>query len=492
MPVKSPRTTADASRRESGDGAERTVTNLVSAWVVIIPWLIGARFWWVLVLGMLLGAVALITALRSENNRRTLWRFPIFWLGLLFLIFVACQAFNYWGTGAQRHSKDGPINVWDVTLHDHVNWLPSGINADFTQMGSALMLIYWAGPWLLVCAWWAAVRKRRSGQRLCLIVFINGVVMALVVLLEHWHPPAKILGIYVDHSLDPDLFRQTTSNAGFSYHNHAAAFLYLSLGAGFAVVARLLGRAQSESRDNGLAWVAFLGCLVILSSFFVLGSRAGLVIACALFVLGFVVMLVSSLAGGGRAPGLWVGSVVLVLALGGMVTYELQTGNSSTLARWKYLNDHPEDVDVRQVLRMEAKKMMDPAHYWMGWGAGSFRYNLRGYLYADNLFQSSKAYGGTTIWTDYVHCDWIQIPLEYGVIGAGLVAAMLLYGYGSVLWYIRYLGSSGIMVLLAVSAMLAHALIDFPFFNSAVFTLFAMLSASTLKTTLLSARRAAK
>jgi hypothetical protein len=469
---------------------ERKVVNLVIGWVVILPWLIGGRFWWVQALSVALGAVALYFALRPAANRRSLWRFPIFWLGLLFLLFVACQSFNYWGIATQRHAKGEPINVWDVSAHPHLDWLPSGISADFTQMSSARMLVYWAGPWLLACAWWAAVRQRRSGRRLNLAVFLNAVVMAVVVFIEHLHPPAKIMGVFVDTTLSPDLFRQITSSAGFSYHSHAAAYLYLSLGAGFAVVARLLGRAQGASRDNGLAWVALLGCLIMLACFFILGSRAGLVIGCALFLLDFGVLLVASFAGGGRAPGLWVGGLILMAALGGLALFEFQSGNSATLERWKYLNDHPGDLDTRQILRSEARRMMDPAHYWMGWGAGSFRYILRDYLYSDDLFQNSTAYGGTTIWTDNVHCDWLQFPLEYGVIGASLLAAMLLYGYGMVLWHLRYLGAAGFVVLLSVSAMLAHALIDFPFFNAAVFTLFALLAAANLKTMLLSARRA--
>jgi hypothetical protein len=473
--------------KKAVSGVERAVTNLICAWVVILPWLIGARFWWVQALSVVVGGFAFFLAVRSADNRRTLWRFPIFWLGLLFLGYIACQALNPWAAAVQR--KPG-INVWDVSLHSHLDWLPAGISADFTQMSTWRMLVYWAGPWLLVCAWWAAVRRRRSGQRLALIVFLNGIATALVVLIEGFHAPTKILGVYFDPAFDPNMTQELTTSAGFVNHNAAAAFLYLSLGAGLAVACRLQARAREEARDSGLTWVALMGCLMMVASFFTLGSRTGLVIACVLFVLGFGVMLAATLFSGGRSPGLWVGGLVILLAVGGLVAHELRGSNSSTLSRWQYLSDHPE-LDTRAVLRFESKRMLQP-HFWLGWGAGSYRYTTPPYFYADNFFQSSKAIGGSYLWTDNAHCDWLQLPVEYGVLGAGLALAMLLYWYGYALWLARKLGAAGIVVLLATLGMLAHAAVDFPIFNAAVLALFSMLLASTVKTAELSDRRRAK
>lgn len=349
------------------------------------------------------------------------------------------------------------------------------------------MLVYWTSPWLLVCAWWAAVRRRRSGRRLALWVFLNGIATALVVLMQHVHPPAKVLGLYWNPAWDPTAMVQLTTSAAFVNHDAAAAFLYLSLGAGLAVACRLQTRASDETRDSGLAWIAVLGCLVILASFFALGSRAGLVIAGVLFGLGLGVMLAAALARGGRSPGVWLGGAVLVLALIGLISYELHGENSATLAREQYLHDHPEE-DVRAVLRFESERMLQP-HFWLGWGAGTYRYVIPPYFYADNEFQSSTTYGGSTVWTDYAHCDWLQLPVEYGVLGAGLALAMLFYWYGHALWLARTLGAAGVVTLLATTGLLAHSLVDFPLFNSAVLLLFSLLLASTVKTAALSSHR---
>jgi len=36
-------------------GVERTVTVLITAWLVIVPWLIGGRFWWSQALSAVIG-----------------------------------------------------------------------------------------------------------------------------------------------------------------------------------------------------------------------------------------------------------------------------------------------------------------------------------------------------------------------------------------------------------------------------------------------------
>ena len=469
-------------------GAERFVTNLICVWLVIMPWLIGGRFWWVQALTVVVGLVALTVAARSAEGRGMLWRFPVFWLGLLFLGYVACQALNPWGVAMQR--AEG-INVWDVTTRSHVEWLPSGVSADYLQMSSWRMFTYWLGPWLLACAWWAAVRRRRSGRRLALVVFGNGVATALVVLVEFFHHPAKILWVFTDSAIEPDVMSNLTSSAGFMNHNSAAAYLYLALAAGLAVACRLQARANEETRDSGLMWIPLLGCLVILASLFAVGSRAGLILGCAVFLVGFGLMLATSFFGAYRSPGLWVGGVVVLLATGALVAYELHGENSGTIQRAIYLKEHPETSDARANLRQVALHMMQ-AHPWLGWGAGSFRYESPQYFYIDRVFLSSTAIGGLSNWTDFVHCDWLQFPLDYGRIGAGFVLAMLLYGLGSALRHLRRLGLAGVAALLGVGAMLAHSAVDYPMFNAAVFALFSMLAVSTLKTVSLSSRRSGK
>jgi len=438
-------------------------------------------FWWIQLLSLVVGMAAMAVALTSKENRRTLWRFPVFWLGLLFLSYVACQALNPWAV-AVRHRAD--IFVWDLFLHPHISWLPSGISANYFEISPWRLFVYWLAPWLLVCAWWAAVKRRRSGRRLVLIVFLNGLITAAVILVQHIHTPTKYMWIYLDPSTAPGAAR--TDSAGFGNWDHAGMFLYLSLATGMALAARLMARARKQGLDNGFVWVVLLACVALVGFFFILGSRAGLIIACVYFLLGLIVLVVASLRAGEKLPGLWVGAAVLLLCLASVVAYEFQGHHSWTLERERYLSSLTRD-DTRTLLRQETLRMMQP-HFWLGWGAGSYRYVSPDYFREDYLFHSSHYWGGLDLYTDYAHCDWLQFAMEYGVVGAGLALAILIYWFGYALWLWRQLGVEGWLILLAAAAILAHAAVDFPLFVPAVLTLFCLLIASTLKSASLEVR----
>ncbi len=470
-----------AAGKSSSGRVELAVTSLVTAWLVVLPWLMGGRFWWVQALGAIIGAVALGLATKSRENRRVLWRFPVFWLGLLFLGYIACQALNPWAVAVQRRAD---VLLWDMYLLGHVSWLPSGISGDYFEISTWRMFVYWLAPWLLVCAWWSAVKRRRSGRRLIFILFINGLLIAAVILVQKHHPPARFLWVYEDPSI-PSVLVDTTS-AGFVNRNQAAMFLYLSLGAGMAVAGRLLARARVEGRDTGLAWMALLGCLALVGVFFIVGSRAALVIAGVYFLSSLILLLAASLSGGGRLPGLWAGAAVLLLGLAGLFAYEIIGNHSWTLQREEYLQTLTRD-DTRAILRQETLRMIQP-RFWLGWGAGSYRYVSPDYFREDNYFTSSTSFGGLAYFTDFAHCDWLQFAMEFGVVGASLLLAILIYWLGYAMWLGRRLRAEGWVVLLAASALLVHATIDFPLYNAAVLALFCILVTSTVKTASLESR----
>ncbi len=477
-----PQVAVAAPEKLSAGGRERFVAGLICAWLVIHPWIIGGRFWWTEALNTVVGAVALTAALRSRENWRTLWRFPVFWLGLLFCGYILCQALNPWGYAVQRVPG---LLLYDVYTSPHVPWLPSGISGNYFQPCTWRTLVYWLGPWLLVCAWWAAVRRRRTCRLLTLAAFLNGVAMAVLVIFERFHPPEKILGFY---TLPGQMV--SMQNGSFVDHNKAAAFLYLAMGAGLAVACRLQARARQQARDNGLTWVAFFGCLVILASFFALGSRAGLAIACGVFVGGFMVLLAAGLLAKDRSPGLWLGCAILVTGVIGVGFFEFYNRDTGTLARIEYLNAHPEE-DTRAILHRETIHMLQ-VHRWLGWGGGAYRYVSPDFFREDYVFLDSTYDGGLRSQTDWAHSDWLQLPMEFGFIGAGFLLVILLYIYGRALWLARALGAAGLAVLMACGGMLVHCTEDFPAYNASVLTLFSLLLVSTLKQAELEARHASK
>jgi len=479
------RAVATAPEQLSSGGGERLVVRLICLWMVIQPWLIGGVFWWSEAFNTLVGAVGLAIALRSRENRRTLWRFPVFWLGLLFCGYVLCQALNARVYEAQRVPT---ARIYDDLIRPHLSWLPSGVLGNYFQPCTWRSFVYWLGPWLLVCAWWAAVHRRRMGRLLALAAFVNGVVMAGLVLYERFHPSEKILWFYTFPGMNPN----GTNAASFVDHNKAAALLYLSMGAGLAVAGRLQARLREQTRDNGVTWLALFGCLVIFASFFALGSRAGLAVACGIFGGGFAILIMARLLARDYSPGLWLGGAILVAGVIGLSFFEFHNRETGTLGRIKYLSEHP-DEDTRVLLRQETMRMVkDKEHFWLGWGGGSFRYVSPNFFHADSVFTDPYYDNGLRFQTDWTHSDWLQLPMEFGVIGAGLLLAILLYIYGRALWLARRLGAAGFVILLAGGGMLAHAVVDFPTYNASVLTLFSLLLVSTLKNAELDARRASK
>lgn len=469
---------------------ERVVTNMICAWVVLLAWLIGGWPWWAAALGAVVGAAAFSVAVSAPSNRRALWRFPVFWLGLAFLLLVLCQALNPWIRAVPI--AEGAF-IWVTYAVPHWDWLPAGVIADYFEMNTWRALVYWLGPWLLACAWWVAVRRRGSGRRLGWAVLINGVVIALLTFIQKYHPSDKVLWFYTN----PGLTIGTIGAGPFSYRNAAGAYLYLSLGVGLALAGWLQARARAEGRDNGLTWAVLLGCLLIFSAYFNLGSRAGLMIGAVVFLTGLTVMFIAAVSGGGRSPTLWIGGILLLLCLAGFVTHEIRSGTSWTIIRWNYINSQanaPANTqsqdDVRPILRQETVRMIEN-HPWLGSGGGSYRYVSPDYFRADGYFVDSSWPMSQNTRANQAHSDWLQLPMEYGFIGAGFLLAMLLYLYGHALGLARWLGAAGWITLFATSMILVHATVDFPAYNAAVLTLFSLLLISTLKTATLEKRRAA-
>jgi O-antigen ligase len=476
--------TAETHRSSEGR-VERTVSTLICVWMVILPWLIGGWPWWAEAPGTVVGAVAFFMAVSTPANRRVLWRFPVFWIGLAFLILVLCQALNPW-------VKAVPVSGWEYIWVNyavpHLDWLPSGVSANYFDTNTWRALVYWLGPWLLACAWWTAVRRRGSGRRLGWVVLVNAVVIALLTFVQEYHPSDKALWFYTS----PGLPAVPLTFGPFNYRNAAAEFLYLSLGAGLALAGGLQARARTDGRDSGLTWAVLLGCALIFSAYFNLGSRAGLAIGAAVFLFGLVVMFIAAAFGEGRSPAFWVGGSLLILCLAGLVTYEIRSGSSWTWERAEYIGSNAAEQkdDMRSILHRETIHMIKD-HPWLGFGGGSYAYISPDYFRADGYFVDSKWPMSQSARANHAHSDWLQLPMEYGFIGAGLLLAILLYLFGHALWLARWLGAAGWITLFAILMILVNATVDFPAYNAAVLTLFSLLLVSTVKTAMLEKRRAA-
>ena len=160
---------------------------VVGAHLVFLPWALGTMRPWAQFISAGLAAVGMILALvprRCTGERiaagplrlRTwpkLIRFPIFWIGLALLGFVAAQGMN----PAWIYRTDG--ENWWMEAIAHRAWLPAGVSAPFEKWNQWRLLLIYASAWLTVCAIWIAFTRRRTLRHLLVAVALNGTLLAL-------------------------------------------------------------------------------------------------------------------------------------------------------------------------------------------------------------------------------------------------------------------------------------------------------------------------
>jgi O-antigen ligase len=460
---------------------ERVVTMLAGFWVSLLPWLIGGRLWWVQALGAGVGLLALAVAMLSRSNRSTLTRFPIFWLGFLFLGYIASQALNPW---IAANPVQPGVQVWRLDTVAHVLWLPRGVKADFWEMNAWRDLINWAGPWLLACAWWSSVRRRRATWWLWGLTLLNGVLITVESVVNIYLPNNKILWFYVVpgfNDRDPHQWggKYFHYMSGFLTNNPAAAYLCLALAAGLALALRVQARAREDGRDTGFGWVVLVGCIVVLAGIVISGSRGGLLIGAGIFAVGVLALLRTVWREGGFSLGRMLPTACLLVLLGGGGVCLFAIIKPAAVTRLR--DTMPElETDTRRQL-WQVTLTMIREQPWLGYGAGSYRYISPGFFFREKMFLDDKVLGGVGQRANYAHSDWLQFPMEYGLIGAGLLLGMLVYFLIKIMMLSHWLGAPAELALVGAAGTLVHALFDFPLHNVAVLSLWAVLLVSACK-----------
>lgn len=107
------------------------------------------------------------------------------------------------------------------------------------------------------------------------------------------------------------------------------------------------------------------------------------------------------------------------------------------------------------------------AHFWKGLG----------YFHFGQVFEMHKVEPYLDATTRFVHDDYLQLALETGVVGIGLFLALIAALYWK-LWrhrarVLRERRLAVVLPAMAVTSMLSHALVDFPFYVPLPVALFA-------------------
>ena len=462
--------------------AEKALLAVLGVHLCFLPWALGTMHPWSQLVSLGLAVVGFGVALQPRAHesepgwsggpfRVSLWprlvRFPIFWIGLALLAYVAVQGLN----PSWRYTRNA-TGWWLVRVAD-VPWLPTSIDSPFAQASAGRQLVIYAAAWLVTCSVWVGITRRKSCRILLGVLVANAVALGILLIVQR---------VTDDLRIPWPLTALTKAElaASFIYRNHTGA--YLALMTLTAVALAIWGydqgaRALKKSTPaTALALVAFFLTGTVLFTF----SR-GATISLGGMLVVFVAWFFIRRRVRPSAAGPTDARITLVLALmfGGFALYVGRNLDFTTIIRRfdSLINERTKEEDVSSRLEARAAGLtMLAEHGWRGIGAGGFRFLFPQYVRA-----YPDIYDGGKLFWEHQHNDWLEIPEELGAAGTLLLLAGAGYWAGFFLRRRALWHSSLVPLLFGCIGTLLHAWIDFPFQCPAILVTWCLLLTLTAR-----------
>ncbi|HEY1791820.1 MAG TPA: O-antigen ligase family protein [Opitutaceae bacterium] len=432
---------------------------------------------WSQIVSLVLAAAAFVTSVlprdrgvRDEAGRvpgrfsmaSKLARFPIFWIGLALLGYVAVQASNPAWAYARSATR------WWLVRQRDVPWLPAGIAAPFSVFNAWRQLIIYGATWLTVCAVWTGLRRRRSLSILLGIITANGLALVAVLALQR---------VTNDHRTPWPLVLWTRNDitASFVYENHAGAYLGLASICAIAMAICFFDRGRRSFAKSTPAGVFALCALFLAGSVIFSLSRGALIaLAVSLFVLAcwFLIRnrVLPDVPGGNKALRRGViGLLAVFVALSASFLDFKEMSKRLDL----FATEGSKELSVHsRVLARHADTDMLGVYWERGVGAGGFRY-----LFPEYVKNYPEIYDGGNLFWEHGHCDWLELPIELGLAGDLMIVTGAVWWMA---WFVRrraFWSALAVPLLIGCSQTLIQAGFDFPFQCPAILTTWCVLIA---------------
>ncbi len=349
-----------------------------------------------------LGAAGL-AGLFLAGGARSFFRDPVTYFGAAFLALLILQA---WNTGRELVLDPAQFK-WIYSPPPHAGW-PSSFNR-----AEALEMLRWFFP---ACVLLAVLRSglpgHRAGRLILRGLVYNAGLLALLGLAQFADGTKSIFWI---QPMEDHFF------ASFGYANHAGAFFVLVLAVAVGLV--LEQWKQGRIRSHPVRFVLLIVCAGLCLAGATLSlSRASMLLSWGVAALGagyFFVLCWGRAALAGRVNlilGLLAGLLAVVFVAAG-------PGRDVILREFRPAEERYPDVPV--VTRAESMELLIPAavriwrqHPWVGVGGWGFRYLL-------GLNVPEERWAKIVKGSANVHNDPLQFLVEFGLVGAGLLAALL-------------------------------------------------------------------
>jgi O-antigen ligase len=474
---------------------EKAILTAVAVHLCFLPWALGTMHAWSQLTSLSLSLVSFTLALiprtysgdylpalppqafspaaqRPDESRRSfsvggqpsvmrlsawprLLRFPIFWIGLALLAYIALQASNPSWVWERNET------TWWLRRVNDIEWLPTSIDTPWERFNIWRQFIIYASAWLTTCTVWIGFTRRRSLQLLLLTLVINGMLLAIVGFAQRFVASSKFL-FFMEWPVGHTAF------SSFIYRNHAGAYFALVTLVAVSLAIWTFTQGERSGQKSTPAGVLFF-CAVFLTTavFFSLSRGASLLLVMAWLAVAvwFWISQRRSPAAGGTHRGVYAAVVLLFLGVIGFTVREVDFSSIqsrfNSLAK-NYENVHVESVQSRIKAHAAASTMLGD-HWERGVGSGGFRY-----LFPEYIKKHPDVYAGGRLFWEHAHNDWLQIPIELGAAGTLLLLLgggywLLVFYRSRAVWH-----SLAIPVLIGCSQTLAHAWFDFPFQNPAI------------------------
>ena len=449
---------------------ESALLVVVTAHLVFLPWALGTMHVWSQSIGFGFSVLSLGLALWPRNYRGiagadpgsrlrmvpSLLRYPIFWLGGIFLLYTLIQGLNPAWEWTQTASGG-----WLRGL-SHLTWLPSGMRTPFTQSSPWRALMIHGAAWMSVCAVWTGFSRRSALRVLLISLAVNGCVLAVLGLGQRalhadrifwfWKPPAAYFV------------------SSFIYRNHAGAYFNLVLAITCAVAAWYYRRQVRQREPSSPAVLFGLFAAIVTVAILYSYSRAA-----ALLMIGFLLCMIAGIARAalkarrsGQSPltTAFISVVFLAVVVLSLVSFRTER----MVERMRELEDnvhagreYPRFVVARATWEMIKEQPV------LGWGAGSWRFCFPGYqVRYPEIWITPDSHRPQFF--EHAHDDYLELLSEYGIVACGLLVAGWCWYCGQLIRLRVWRNAPAAILLMACLVTMAHAALDFPFYNPAILT----------------------
>ena len=437
--------------------AECQLIVVLAAHLCFLPWALGTMHVWSQWVSFGLAIFELGLALRArsheERERRRplsqLLHFPVFWIGLLFLVYLAIQGLN----PSLRYTRT-EVSWWLESVKN-IPWLPTSIEAPFETSNPWRQLVIYGSSWMVACSAWVGLTRRRSWRILLVVLATNAVALGAVLLIQRAAGDGRLPGPLGEFTERSDL------TATFVYHNHAGTYLGLMTFAAVALATWGYDQGvRTQKKSTPAAALALLALFLVGSVLFTLSRGASIVLAGMLSAFALWAYMRHRLRPVDVGSDSRVTIVLSVFFVAFVLFIVRSIDFSSVYNRFDALiQGRSAGFSVHS--RMEAREAglaLLEDHGLRGLGSGGFRH-----LFPEYVCRYPDIYERGHLFWEHVHNDWLEFPIELGLAGMLILAAMAGYWLTLLFRSRAVWHSSMVPILFGCLGTLLHAWIDFPF-----------------------------